>query len=762
MRAARHGLLISFLFSYLLVLFIPLVISGIALTEAEGIVEAYTIENSMNLLEQIRDLLDVNTEELKKIAIRIAMDSRVKKLSGVKVPEGDTYYTIWELSRDLQAFQFLEETLVIPIIYFPHLDMVVSPPVSCPFLTFYNYHFKHEDLTGEEWRRMLTARYYPGEFLPMARINFGGNDYSVLSYLQSLPLGYTHRCDAIIIILVDAARLGRLLERIRLYDYGWASVSDGQGRILAMASGPKAKPTAVPLPREVMAGHTMRKIAKRSMMVIHTISEKNGWRYAAVLPAARIMGRVRYVRVLTLGAACLSLILGLLIAYYLARRNVKPLREIVEMMTNLFGPRIEKSGTEYDMLRNTLGAISAVLGDNRSLQQSMERQKPLVRAAVFDRLFKGYFRDKAELEALMNHIGLEIKGKNFAVLIIRISGLGDRTSREELQKFDVIRSLIEEALKKFTSLTACVHHVEQDRFTVLLCYKNEDQQICIQQTNTVIQAISFYLWGKYNIKAWFALGRIFTDLTDIYKSYEEARQASSFQQMHEDDICVWSHEIPNGNTKYYYPIELEERLIRLTQLGDREEVQRILQDIYHENFVQRKLSTSIAGQLLQALNGTLYRIIDEQTQNMLESIEISSSVNISSCYQKLVANYLTVSQIITERRQANRKSLVKKIIKYIECHYAETDLCLMAIAETFKLSTAYISQVFKEEMGKNFSDYLEEIRMTHACRLLSTTGLGVAEIAAQSGYGSDKAFRRAFKRVKGMSPTEFRKTVFVT
>jgi len=47
-RAARHGLLISFLFSYLLVLFIPLVISGIALTEAEGIVEAYTIENSMN------------------------------------------------------------------------------------------------------------------------------------------------------------------------------------------------------------------------------------------------------------------------------------------------------------------------------------------------------------------------------------------------------------------------------------------------------------------------------------------------------------------------------------------------------------------------------------------------------------------------------------------------------------------------------------------------------------------------------------------
>lgn len=755
-------MLISFLLSYVLVLFIPLVISGIALTETEGIVKGYTIENNMNLLDQIRDLLDMNTEELKKIAIRIAMDARVEKLAGVRSPKGDTYYTIWELGGDLQAFQFLEDTLIIPLVYFPHLDMVVSPSVSCPFSVFYDYQFKYEDLSGEEWRGMLTKRYHHGELLPVARINFGGNDYSVLSYLQSLPLGYPNRCDAVIIILVDAARLGRLLERIRLYDYGWVSVSDNRGRILAMASGPKAKPTAVTLPKDVLAGHAIRNIASRPMMVIHTISEKNGRRHVAVLPSAQIMGKVRYVRILAVGAACLSLLLGLLIAYYLARRNVKPLREIVGMMTSLFGPGLDKSGTEYDMLRNTLRAVSAVLGDNRSLHQSMERQKPLVRAAVFDRLFKGYFRDKTELGALMDHLNLEIRGKNFAVLIIRISGLGDRTSREELLKFDVIRSLIEETLIKFTSLAGYVHHVEQDRFTVLLCYENEDQQICIQQTNAVIQAISFYLWGKYNIKAWFALGRIFNDLTDTDKSYEEARQASSFQQMHEDDICVWSHEIPQGNTKYYYPIELEERLIRFIQLGDKEEVQRILEDIYHENFVRRQLSTLVSGQLLQAINGTLYRIIDEETQSMLEPVEISSDVNINNCYRRLISNYLTVSHIITERRQANRKDLVKKIMKYIECHYAQTDLCLMAIAEKFRLSTAYISQVFKEELGKNFSDHLEEIRLIHACRLLSETGLAVAEIAAQSGYASDKAFRRAFKRVKGMSPTEYRKTVLVT
>lgn len=142
--------------------------------------------------------------------------------------------------------------------------------------------------------------------------------------------------------------------------------------------------------------------------------------------------------------------------------------------------------------------------------------------------------------------------------------------------------------------------------------------------------------------------------------------------------------------------------------------------------------------------------------------EMSNYTNIYEYYQKLVTNFLTVCQIITERRQATRKDLAKKIMKYIESNYTRVDLCLMSIAEKFKLSTAYISQVFKEETGKNFSDCLEEIRLAHACRLLRTTDLGVAEIAAQSGYGSDKAFRRAFKRVKGMSPTEFRKTLLGT
>lgn len=764
MRPPKPGLLISFLLSYLLVLFIPLLISSLALTEAEGLLKSYAIDNSLTLLEQVRDLLDSASEEIKKIGIRIAMDSRVKRLATIREATGEDYYTIWELSRELQAFQFLEESLIIPLLYLPRLDMIVSPSVSCPFSTFYEHHFKYARLSGPEWCRMLLRRYYGGEFLPVASIEFGGNRYSVLTYLQSLPIGYyTPEAEAVIVILVDVARLERMLEKIRLYDHGWASVADAQGRTIVTVAGKKAKPEAVAISSKQATGHVLRRVAGRMMLVIHTVSAKNAWRYAAVVPLEGVMRGVRYVRFLTIGAACLSLLLGIVMAYYLAYRNVKPLREMVRMLTNLFGSGVEKGKTEYDVLRNTLGTIGSIIGDNTLLRQALERQRPLLRAAVFDRLFRGDFSHEPELDNLLTHLGLEIKGEAFTVLIIRLSAFEERPTREGLERFDLIRVLVEEVFTRFGTIYAYIYQIEQDRFTLLLGYRCQDLQVCVQETKAVIEALSLYLWEKYGLKSWFALGGIVNKLTEVYRSYEEARQASSFQQMYEDDICLWYEDIPSGNAKYYYPLELEERLIRQTQLGDKEEIQNIFKEIYQENFVRRKLSITITKQLLKAINNTLYRIMDEELLSLFNNFEeISDNVNINEYYQHLVANFLKACEIIAARRQVSRKELAKRIIKYLESNYTQPDLCLMSVAEEFKLSTTYISQIFKEEIGKNFSDYLEELRLSHACRLLSGTDLSVTEIAAQVGYGSDKAFRRAFKRVKGMSPTDFRKIVHET
>ena len=67
----------------------------------------------------------------------------------------------------------------------------------------------------------------------------------------------------------------------------------------------------------------------------------------------------------------------------------------------------------------------------------------------------------------------------------------------------------------------------------------------------------------------------------------------------------------------------------------------------------------------------------------------------------------------------------------------------------------YLSAIFKKETGTNFAEYLEQLRVKAACVLLQD-GCKVSDLPERLGYNSIQSFRRAFKRVMGVSPSEYR------
>lgn len=77
-------------------------------------------------------------------------------------------------------------------------------------------------------------------------------------------------------------------------------------------------------------------------------------------------------------------------------------------------------------------------------------------------------------------------------------------------------------------------------------------------------------------------------------------------------------------------------------------------------------------------------------------------------------------------------------------------------AEHFGFSESYFSIIFKEIMGEPYSAYLEKLRLSRAETLLRSTPRSVEEIAQAVGYNNSTTFRRAFKRVTGISPTQLR------
>ena len=73
------------------------------------------------------------------------------------------------------------------------------------------------------------------------------------------------------------------------------------------------------------------------------------------------------------------------------------------------------------------------------------------------------------------------------------------------------------------------------------------------------------------------------------------------------------------------------------------------------------------------------------------------------------------------------------------------------------LSLSHVSKTFKENTGKNFRDYVSDLRIEQSKKLLCNTNLKVGEIANMVGYPDDKYFCRLFKNKTKLKPSEYRK-----
>ena len=75
----------------------------------------------------------------------------------------------------------------------------------------------------------------------------------------------------------------------------------------------------------------------------------------------------------------------------------------------------------------------------------------------------------------------------------------------------------------------------------------------------------------------------------------------------------------------------------------------------------------------------------------------------------------------------------------------------------FYINKFYLTRIFKEKFGVTLNNYLLQIRITHAKQLLRFTDKTVETIGVECGMGSVHYFSRMFKKIEGISPSEYRK-----
>lgn len=172
---------------------------------------------------------------------------------------------------------------------------------------------------------------------------------------------------------------------------------------------------------------------------------------------------------------------------------------------------------------------------------------------------------------------------------------------------------------------------------------------------------------------------------------------------------------------------------------------------------QDKKSVWTAPESVQAGIHTALATLIREFEEKAYCFDLSMKINTAAI---LLALLRSSKQNIEADENLSNENMVRRIyntVLYINSHYPE-NLTAEACGNQVYMSYSYFSRCFRKVTGKSFKEYLNTVRINHAEKALLTSQQSITEIASACGFNSVSYFIATYKKLKGVTPLEFRKT----
>ncbi|WP_123043321.1 AraC family transcriptional regulator [Cohnella candidum] len=754
----------SFLISYIVILIIPSIAGYMSYRTSISVTQNLAIENSVTQLQKSKEILERRMAEVEGFTRQLAINQDLNILMNEKKSGDQTnVYGIWKMMRDILTFGQTNDFLQNFFIYLANYNVILTPGSAYFRPEHYYENFHYNDLTLAEWKQTILGKTHRSEVLPLRPFVSKGVQTAVLTYMQSLPLdSFSGSSPATVVVLIDKNTIGSLLSGITDRYGGWAHISDGEGRTVA------AKGIGEP-DMEALAADARFDKDKVSQfydddLVITIRSDASGWVYRAGIPRQVLLENANKIKSITWTVTGIALGVGLLVGLFLAYRNSAPINRLVTVMKEQFGTDAGEGRNEYDFLH---GNISDMITNNKRLESELHRQLPLVRDAFLKRLIAGEFQSREEILAAAAQANTGIYGNSGYVCILQINGYSGMDSVEILNELNAARLILKQAMFDLAGFLLMTD-LGSDKIVIVFASKEAEtgSELGRNEIGGLLHQLSERAFSEYRISVTAALGDRFAAETEVSQSFERAKMTLEYAVNSNRKGILWFDEIQVESATYYYPLDAELRLIGTIRAGEIEEAKRIFQSIMVQNTENRELSVEMKHQLVGELKGTFLKLLDQKTfleSDLFESLKnriigIQETEKTETIQAEIDGVMEILCGLITSRKNDSHTRTVEQIKQFIAENYSYSELTLYRVAEQVERPEKYISQLFKEVTGMNLSDHLEKVRMDHAVRLLRQNAYTVDEISMKVGYNSSHSFRRAFKRVTGVSPSSYRQT----
>lgn len=428
-----------------------------------------------------------------------------------------------------------------------------------------------------------------------------------------------------------------------------------------------------------------------------------------------------------LGIVFLTLLLSSLLLIW----NSKPLLQLLRRLHQ--EDEVIQAGVKngYKQLSRD---VDRVLSERLQLRGIVDKQKASLKQNSIGNIIRGEFSDRYEAAVLAEQAGLFPYRRELAVCIVKLDS--DHKRYEQQQELLIHFS---------TSVNAA-------NGTELLSYQIQKTAFCcLMDTEGIGEAEDFLrktflslsgLSGEANTALYY--GGCAANAEEVHSAFGRAEEL--FLYYAQEPRAFYSYgRAQERRIRLFYSLEQEIKLITYIRSGNAGRAEQLLLQIDREFFDDHGVSDRARAQLIRQLRGTLFRL------SIPCDIRLEEPRQLFDEYQRL---FLTRAEENARRSRIRNDQRKERIRSFMYEHYSDPAFTLLHLAQELDKSESSCYLLFREDFGRSFASYLEELRIEKSLALLEQ-GWNVSETARAVGFSTVQTFRRAFKKRMGLTPSLF-------
>ena len=413
-----------------------------------------------------------------------------------------------------------------------------------------------------------------------------------------------------------------------------------------------------------------------------------------------------------------------------------------------------------DMARSICSEIDEDLARKAKWNQIssiMQENMPMMRCNFIKTIVKGEFDNDSTLEETAKIYDIDIAAKKYFVACIspehrKGTAAGD-INKAFLAVDNIIKSVSEERDYRSYSYIS-----EQNRMVVLFCCHD----IKKDEKESLINELQIAAGNFVKDKLYWGLGSITDDIKTIKSSYYGAVQALSYKSVFVENSVTDSIDtgLLDSSRGYYLGSDIED-VLDAFQSGEVDEAADKVREMYKNmEGMPKAYAKNLALEIITVLRrGFTEMDLDIKTIADCEGTILQKDTDATDVEELSGLIIKLIYDIYEQRRNLLEQRLSKKIMlakEFIEANYTDPSFCLQYVSDYVSLSTAYFCSLFFSQVGIHFNEYLTYVRVEKAKELLREGVIKIYEIAFAIGFNDPKYFSSKFKKLVGISPSEYR------